>query len=335
VTVDRERLLVELVDREGKALGACPVGAAHTAPGRLHRAFSVLLYDPAGRVLLQQRAAVKTRFALRWSNTCCGHPAPGQDPAAAATTRLAEELGITAAQITPLAEAGVLRYRAEDAATKRVEYEWDHVFVATLTDGAPAPDESEVRAVRWASPGPLAAEIDARPGDFTPWFAGVLDLAGKVRPGRLRAENRGDRLDLDKLVLVAEHGDAEQGARDVVRAERVPHHVPGGHQVLLPARRDQHPGAYDVFHGRAGVREGGPHVLERLRGLARVVAHGRGRAVLVQRARPGEEDEPRLGGRGGGVGVLGDTGQGRRADQRDGMRHARQTTASPRVNFLQ
>ena len=48
VTVDREQLLVELVDRGGRPLGTCPVGEAHTAPGRLHRAFSVLLYDPAG-----------------------------------------------------------------------------------------------------------------------------------------------------------------------------------------------------------------------------------------------------------------------------------------------
>jgi isopentenyl-diphosphate Delta-isomerase len=180
VTVDREQLLVELVDRGGRPLGTCRVREAHTAPGRLHRAFSVLLYDPAGRVLLQQRAAAKTRFALRWSNTCCGHPAPGQDVAAAAMTRLTEELGIMPAQITPLTEAGVLRYRADDTATKNVEYEWDHVFVATLTAGAPAADKGEVREVRWASPDPLAAEIAARPADFTPWLAGVLDLAGHV-----------------------------------------------------------------------------------------------------------------------------------------------------------
>jgi isopentenyl-diphosphate Delta-isomerase len=180
VTVDREQLLVELVDRGGRPLGNCPVRQAHTAPGRLHRAFSVLLYDHAGRVLLQQRAAAKTRFALRWSNSCCGHPAPGQDVAAAATTRLAEELGITAAQVTPLTEAGVLRYRADDTATKRVEYEWNHVLVATLTAGAPVADEGEVREIRWASPGPLAAEIAARPDDFSPWLAGVLDLAGQV-----------------------------------------------------------------------------------------------------------------------------------------------------------
>jgi len=185
--VDREQLPVELVDRAGRAIGACPVREAHTAPGRLHRAFSVLVYDPAGRVLLQQRAAVKTRFALRWSNSCCGHPAPGQDLAAAAQARLTEELGITAAQVTPLTEAGVLRYRAEDAATKRVEYEWDHVLVATLANGVPAPDESEVRQVRWASQGPLAAEIDARPDEFTPWLAGVLKIASEISPEGTRS----------------------------------------------------------------------------------------------------------------------------------------------------
>jgi isopentenyl-diphosphate delta-isomerase len=183
----REQLPVELVDRAGRAIGSCPVREAHTAPGRLHRAYSVLVYDPAGRVLLQQRAGVKTRFALRWSNSCCGHPAPGQDLVAAAQARLAEELGITAAQVTPLTEAGVLRYRAEDAATKHVEYEWDHVLVATLANGVTAPDESEVRQVRWASPGPLAAEIDARPDEFTPWLAGVLEIASEISPEGTRS----------------------------------------------------------------------------------------------------------------------------------------------------
>lgn len=189
VSADRERLLVELVDQAGQSIGACPVREAHTAPGRLHRAFSVLLYDTAGRVLLQQRATVKTRFASRWSNTCCGHPAPGEDLVTAAIRRLAEELGIGAAQITPLAEAGVLRYQACDAATGHVEYEWDHVLVATLTGGAPAPDPGEVGAVRWADPGPLGAEVAARPDEFTPWLAGVLGIAGGGGDGRGEAES--------------------------------------------------------------------------------------------------------------------------------------------------
>lgn len=178
----REQLLVELVDRAGRPYGSCTVQKAHTAPGLLHRAFSVLLRDPDGRVLLQQRAAVKTRFALRWSNTCCGHPAPGQDIVAAAQARLAEEMGITPAQTSALAEAGTFRYRAQDSDTRRVEYEWDHVLVATLTGGAIAggaiaADEREVREVRWADPAELAAQLAEHPAGFTPWLADVLGIA--------------------------------------------------------------------------------------------------------------------------------------------------------------
>lgn len=72
---DREALPVELVDDAGHAIGACPVSQAHQPPGLLHRAFSVLLFDATGRVLLQQRAAVKTRF-------------PWSGPIPAAATRL-------------------------------------------------------------------------------------------------------------------------------------------------------------------------------------------------------------------------------------------------------
>src|SRR5512142_1124958 len=90
----RENHLVELVSAEGEAAGAATVQEAHRAPGMLHRAFSVLLVDPNGRLLLQRRAAVKTRFAGRWANACCGHPAPGVAVSEAAGVRLGEERGL-------------------------------------------------------------------------------------------------------------------------------------------------------------------------------------------------------------------------------------------------
>jgi isopentenyl-diphosphate Delta-isomerase len=189
---DRERHMVELVDKTGTAVGSCSVAEAHTAPGRRHRAFSLLLYDRAGRVLLQQRAAVKTRFPFRWSNTCCGHPAPGQDTAAAVSRRLADEFGITSWHTTPPAEVGAFHYYARDPGTGGVEDEWDHVLVATLICGTPAPDEAEVRAHRWVFPGPLRAEIAAHPGSYTPWLPTVLGLAARYGPAAIGKEDHDD-----------------------------------------------------------------------------------------------------------------------------------------------
>lgn len=172
--VDREELLVELVDGTGAAIGRCSVAEAHAPPGRPHRAFSVLVYDPAGRILLQRRAAGKTRFAARWSNTCCGHPAPGQEVATAAIERLTAELGLTA----PLTEVGVFAYRAADRATGRVEHEWDHVLVGSLEHPpVPAPDPAEVSDCAWVAPARLAAAVAADPEAYTPWLPGVLRVA--------------------------------------------------------------------------------------------------------------------------------------------------------------
>ncbi|WP_330231808.1 isopentenyl-diphosphate Delta-isomerase [Nocardia sp. NBC_00508] len=170
---DREALPVELVDDAGRAVGACSVAEAHLAPGMLHRAFSVLLFDAAGRVLLQQRAAVKTRFPSLWANTCCGHPAPGEPVAAAAALRLSQEMGLTAA----LTEAGIYRYHAADPRTGRVEAEWDHVLIGLLAIDTPRPDPAEVADYTWIQPDALRVALADHPDAYTPWLAGVLDIA--------------------------------------------------------------------------------------------------------------------------------------------------------------
>jgi isopentenyl-diphosphate delta-isomerase len=172
--VNRERHLVELVDAAGVACGQSTVEDAHRAPGLLHRAFSVLLLDPDGRMLLQRRSAGKTRFPSRWANTCCGHPAPGDHLPAAAARRLAEELSVTAVSLD---ELGVYTYRADDPATGRVECEYDHVLLGHVDRDPPlAPDPTEVDGVRWIAPATLAAELAAMPDRFAPWLAGVVAL---------------------------------------------------------------------------------------------------------------------------------------------------------------
>jgi isopentenyl-diphosphate delta-isomerase len=177
----REAHLVELVDAAGESTGSASVREAHQAPGRLHRAFSVFLRDPDGRVLLQQRAAIKTRFPLRWANTCCGHPAPGEDVTVAAGRRLVEELGISDVKLT---EVGVYTYRAEDPATGRVEHEYDHVLLGDLPAGRLLTlNPDEVARCRWVSMPVLLGEIERDPRSYAPWLLGVTTrLAEAVAP---------------------------------------------------------------------------------------------------------------------------------------------------------
>jgi isopentenyl-diphosphate delta-isomerase len=190
VTAERERHLVELVSPEGASVGSATVAEAHSSPGLLHRAFSVVLLDDNGQTLLQRRAAGKTRFPLRWANACCGHPSPGEPVARAAWRRLSEELGVgTLSDVGDagdggrcgfeLAEVGVYVYRAEDPMTGRVEWEYDHVLVGRAPVGlAIAPDPDEVADVRWISVRKLRKGLDsAEGGDYSPWLSGVLDVA--------------------------------------------------------------------------------------------------------------------------------------------------------------
>ncbi|MFG0286286.1 MAG: isopentenyl-diphosphate Delta-isomerase [Phycisphaerales bacterium JB039] len=160
---------VVLVDELDREIGQAEKLEAHRDGGRLHRAFSVFLFDGHGRTLLQRRAEGKYHFGGLWTNTCCGHPRPGETPLAGATRRLREEMGIEA----PLSPIGRFLYRAADERSGLVEHELDHVFTGRF-DGDPAPDPSEASGWRWVTLAELDAELRARPDRFTPWFALAL-----------------------------------------------------------------------------------------------------------------------------------------------------------------
>lgn len=163
---------VVLVDEEGLARGAMDKMAAHTSPGHLHQAVSLCLFDDSGRVLLQRRADVKYHFAGQWSNSCCTHPRPGEDPATAVTRRTTEELGLA---VDRLVACGTFVYRAKDQRSGLVEWELDHVFAGSPRGRAlPRPDE--VAAIRWVDVATARLEASESPA-CTPWLGQVLDLA--------------------------------------------------------------------------------------------------------------------------------------------------------------
>ena len=166
-------ILLELVDDTGHTIGTAEKLSAHQEPGRLHRAFSVFLFDTRGRLLLQRRALGKYHSPGVWSNTCCGHPYPGEPPFVAAARRTAEELGAAPAL---LREAGTVRYDLPDAASGLVEREWNHLFVGVVTTPL-QPDPREVDDTAFVTPQELAASRSEQP--FSVWFDTVL---GAARP---------------------------------------------------------------------------------------------------------------------------------------------------------
>lgn len=164
-------IMLELVDEDGVTIGTAEKLSAHRAPGRLHRAFSVFLFDDEGRMLLQRRALGKYHSPGVWSNTCCGHPYPGEPPFVAAARRTAEELGAAPALMR---EAGTVRYNHPDPASGLVEQEYNHLFVGLLR--APLrPDPEEVEDTAFVTSEELAK---LRGGHtFSAWFGTVLDAA--------------------------------------------------------------------------------------------------------------------------------------------------------------
>ena len=166
-----EPIMLELVDENGTTIGTAEKLSAHQAPGRLHRAFSVLLFDEAGRLLLQRRALGKYHSPGVWSNTCCGHPYAGEPPFAAAVRRTAEELR-TAPSL--LREAGTVRYNHPDPASGLVEQEYNHLFVG-LTGSPTRPDPAEVAETVLVTADELARRHAEDP--FSAWSIRVLDAA--------------------------------------------------------------------------------------------------------------------------------------------------------------
>ena len=156
-----------LVDEHDQQVGLCEKLEAHRQ-GLLHRAFSVIIKNDAGQILLQQRAACKYHSPGLWANTCCGHPGEDDDVRAAAGRRLDEEMGFTC----DLYPARQHSYRA-DVGNGLVEHELVHVYVGNF-NGAITPNPAEAKAYRWLDPDALMAEVAASPTNFSAWMRDYL-----------------------------------------------------------------------------------------------------------------------------------------------------------------
>jgi len=177
--------------------------------GIVHRAFSVMLFDAEGRILLQQRAASKITFPNVWTNTCCSHPLHGMQPPEvdtpeavaggdpegvkhAAVRKLGHELGIrnSELQVDRFRFMTRVHYWAADTVTHGRDAPWgeheiDYLLLYRLKPGeliTLTPNEEEVQSVRWLSLEDLRIAMAGGDGElpksmplWSPWFRVIAE----------------------------------------------------------------------------------------------------------------------------------------------------------------
>ena len=154
-----------LVNARGELTGTAPKRSVHHHDTPRHLGFSCYVVNSAGEVLVTQRAAVKLTWPSVWTNSCCGHPAPGETLRQAVTRRLEHELGLSPRRLTMLLDDFSYRAVMDNGV---VENELCPV-VAAIVDADPTPNPFEVDDYRWVPWEQLRRRADERPNTLSPW----------------------------------------------------------------------------------------------------------------------------------------------------------------------
>lgn len=161
--------LINLVNKEGRRIGAVEKLAAHQDEGYLHEAFSIFIFNTDGELLIHQRAGDKYHSPDLWTNTCCSHAQFKEPLEIAVHRRLREEMGFDC----ELTEQFSFLYRVHIG--ELVEHEYDHVFFGVLPSGTTfLPNPDEVQAHAWVSLDWLQEDMKKYSNHYTAWFKIIL-----------------------------------------------------------------------------------------------------------------------------------------------------------------
>lgn len=159
---------VILVNQFDEQIGTMEKIKAHQE-GRLHRAFSIFIFNDEGKLLLQQRAGNKYHGAALWTNTCCSHPQLGDNLMESALERLSYEMGFSC----DLQKIFSFLYKAP-VENCLIEHEFDHVFIGYYNQD-PSPNPSEVNHYEWAEIDWIREDVKQYPEKYTIWFRSIWE----------------------------------------------------------------------------------------------------------------------------------------------------------------
>jgi len=162
-----------LVDKKDKEIGAEFKIKAHKE-GKLHRAFSIFIFNSQKNLLLQKRSSKKYHSGGLWTNTCCSHPSPGETILSAAHRRLKEEMGVDC----DLKEIFSFIYRTK-LDKGLIEYEFDHVLIGNF-NGKPKINIKEAEDFKWVSIEFLARDIKQNSNNYSFWLKKCYSKVARI-----------------------------------------------------------------------------------------------------------------------------------------------------------
>ena len=159
-----------LVDGNDNSIGSEEKVKCHLPRGKLHRAFTILLFNKDGKLLLTQRSMSKMLWPGDWDGTVASHPRQSETYVSSAERRLPEELGITCRldylfkfeYHVPYKDIG-----SENEVCGTLMGIIDNLDKIKLV-------EEEISAIRWITFNELLSEIDKSPQNFCPWMLAAL-----------------------------------------------------------------------------------------------------------------------------------------------------------------
>lgn len=166
---------VILVDENDNPIGSEEKVKCHLPNGKLHRAFTALLFDRNGRLILTRRAKEKMLWPEDWDGTVASHPREGETYTSSAERRMPEEVGISCKMDYLMKFEYHVPYKDIGS-----ENEICGTLIGIVDESTKFKMiEGEIDEIKWISANDLLSEIKNNPEIYCPWMLIALELLDK------------------------------------------------------------------------------------------------------------------------------------------------------------
>jgi len=179
-----EELLV-LVDENDNSIGLEEKVKCHLPNGKLHRAFTALLFTENGKLLLTKRSDGKMLWPNDWDGTVASHPRESESYVSSSERRMPEELGISCKMDYLFKFEYHVPYKnigsENEICGTLLGIVDENVSFVLIKD--------EISEVRWISSDEILTELKDNPQSLCPWMVIALYLLPSSKQSMLEKYN--------------------------------------------------------------------------------------------------------------------------------------------------